>query len=63
VKTSRSRNWSLSQENQELRSWSHVHEKKSCGHGVVTFLRWLRSPEIIHTLSGHTDDRQEKLNR
>jgi len=24
-------------ENQELRRWSHVHEKKSCGPGAMTF--------------------------
>jgi len=41
-------------ENQELRSWCHVHEKKSSG--AVLFLRRLRSPEIIHTVAGHIDD-------
>jgi len=30
----------------ELRSWSHVHEKKSSGAGAVLFLRRLRSPGI-----------------
>jgi len=43
-------------ENQELRSWSNVREKKSSGFGAVTFLRRLRSPEIIHTVAGHIDD-------
>jgi len=40
----------------ELRSWSHIHEKKSSGAGAVSFLRRIRSPEIIHTVAGHTDD-------
>jgi len=35
---------------------SHVHEKTSSGAGAVTFLRRLRSPEIIHTVAGHIDD-------
>jgi len=43
-------------ENQELRSWSHVHEKKSSGAGFVSFLRRLHIPEIIHTVGGHIDD-------
>jgi len=43
-------------ENQELRSWSHVHEKKSSTAGTVSFLRQLRSPEIIHYVAGHVDD-------
>jgi len=42
--------------NQELWSWNNVHEKKSSGIGVVTFLRRLRSPEIIHTVAGRIDD-------
>jgi len=32
-------------ENQELRSWSHVHEKKSSAVGAVTFLRRLCRPD------------------
>jgi len=66
VKTARTRSWSRSHEkielrsntheNQELRSWSHVHEKKSYEAGAVSFLRRLRSPEIIQTASGHIDD-------
>jgi len=64
----RSRSWSLSHEkrelgsrshtdeNQELPSWSHVYEKKSCGAGAETFLRWLRSPEIIQTVAGHIEN-------
>jgi len=68
VKTNRSRSWSLIpekrelrswshvHENQELRSWSHVHEKKSSRAGAVTFLQRLRSPELIDTVAGHTDD-------
>jgi len=43
-------------ENQELRIWSNVHEKKSSGIGAVTFLRRFRSPEIIHTEAGHIED-------
>jgi len=35
-------------ENRELRMWSPVHEKKIAG--AVSFLRRLRSPEIIHTV-------------
>ena len=29
---------------------------KSSGVGAVSFLRRLRSPEIIHTAAGHVDD-------
>jgi len=46
VKTNRSQSWSLSHEKRELRSRSHVYEKSS-GGGAMTFLRWLRGPEII----------------
>ena len=43
-------------ENQKLRSWSHVHEKKSSGAEAVSFSWWLCSPEIIHAVAGHVDD-------
>jgi len=49
------RSRSHTHENQELRSWSNVR-KKSSGIGTVTFLRRLRSPEIIHTVAEHIDD-------
>ena len=48
------RSRSHTHENQKLRSWSHVHEKKSAG--AVSFLQRFRSPEKIHTVSGHVDD-------
>jgi len=50
------RSRSYTHENEELRNWRHLHEKKSSGTGAVTFLRWLRIPEIIHTVAGHIDD-------
>ena len=43
-------------QNQELRSWNHVHEKESSGAGALSFLRRLRSPEIIHTVPGFIDN-------
>ena len=49
-------------ENQEFRSWSHVHEKKSSGAGAVSFVRRLRSPEIIGTVAEHTDVPEKKVN-
>jgi len=61
VKTNRSR--SHTRENQELRSWNHVHEKKSSGVGAVSFLRRLCSPEKIHTVAGHVDDPEYNFNR
>ena len=53
----------MSHEKRELRSRSHVHEKKSAGAGGVTFLRRLRIPEIIQSVSGHIDDPGYKFNR
>jgi len=40
------RSRSHTHENHELRSWSHVHEKKSSGPEAVSFLRRLRSPAV-----------------
>jgi len=54
VKTNRSQ--SHTHENQKLRCWSHVHEKRNSGAGAVSFLRWLRSPEKIQTVARHLDD-------
>jgi len=39
-----SQSWNYNHENQELRSWSHVHEKKSSVTGAVSLLQRLRSP-------------------
>ena len=50
------RSRSHTHENQDLRNWSNVHEKKTSGIGAVTFLRRLRSPEILYTVAGHLDD-------
>jgi len=49
--------------NQELRSWSHVHEKKSSGAEAVLFLRRIHSPEVIHTVAGHIAGPEQKFNR
>jgi len=38
-------------------------KKESSGAGAVPFLRWLRSPETIHTVAGHIDGPEQKLNR
>jgi len=38
-------------------------KKESPGAGAVSFLRRLRSTEIIHTVAGHIDDPEKKFNR
>ena len=50
------RTQSHTHENQELRIWRNVHEKKSSRVGAVTISRRLPSPEIIHTVADHIDD-------
>jgi len=41
---------SRTHENQELRTWSHVHEKKSSSAGAVPFLRQFHSPAYAHSI-------------